>query len=311
MKFRSVLALGAAVLCCAPLRADSAPANPSMSAMPSPAMSSLTPSADDAAVLARYQLALDQLSTGSLASARVVLEDGIRRFGPRPDLNLLLGYVLQREGKSGAALERLSQTPASPLAAAFAAQLHGASATNATNAAVQASAPQIVPVAATLNVPSNAPSIAASVASLTQTDARLSKLEADMIEMVNAERAKAGLRALAPDERLASVARAHSAEMRDKSYFAHESPTTSLHEPMDRYQNALNDMPRVIAENIFRSWGSQRQVTINEIKEGHAALMKSPGHRANILYGDVTRIGVGVVANARGDVWITQMFLRP
>jgi uncharacterized protein YkwD len=80
---------------------------------------------------------------------------------------------------------------------------------------------------------------------------------------------------------------------------------------MDRYQSAFNNRPRIIAENIFRSWGSQRQVTVSEIKEGHVALMKSPGHRANIMYPDVTHIGIGIASNSRGDIWITQMFLRP
>jgi uncharacterized protein YkwD len=286
MKFRSALsALGATLICSVPLLA--APAS--------------NTSANDTAVLARYQLALDQLSTGNVTSARIVLEDGIKRFGPQNDLNLLLGYVLQREGKNSVALDRLSQAPSSTLAVTFANQLRNS---NTLTTAVQGT-PMVMPVAAT------APVNAVSGAALSQTDARLAKLEVEMVAMVNEERARAGLKTLTINSNLASVARAHSAEMRDKDYFAHESPTTGLREPIDRYQSALNDRPRVIAENIFRSWGAQRQVTLNEIKEGHTSLMKSPGHRANILYPDVSQIGIGIVANSRGDIWITQMFLRP
>lgn len=288
MKSRfTVSALCAVLLCTAPILADTTPAPPIVTIN------------NDATALARYQLALDQLSSGNLDTARLVLEDGIRRFGPQSDLNLLLGYILQREGKSSAAQDRLAQAPASPLATAFARQLRGEIRPLAGGNVVQ-----IVPIATTVHtVP--------LTAALPQADARLAKLEADMVEMVNAERAKIGLKPLAVEETLAGVARAHSAEMRDKAYFAHESPTSSLREPIDRFQSAFSDKPRVIAENIFRSWGAQRQVTISEIREGHESLMKSPGHRANILYPDVTHIGIGIVANGRGDLWITQMFLHP
>ena len=47
-----------------------------------------------------------------------------------------------------------------------------------------------------------------------------------------------------------------------------------------------------------------------EIDAGHDALMKSPGHRANILQRDVRRLGVGIVANSTWDFWITEMFAR-
>ena len=299
MKFRSLVpAFCATLLCAVPLLAD-------------PAAKSAPNAPANEAVLARYQLALDQLSAGNLSTARVVLESGIRQFGPQADLNLLLGYILQREGNSAAALKHLAQTPASSLATAFANQLNS---TETRSTAVQGATPratqndtQFVPIAvAAAPVIPALPNIA-----LPQTDARLARLEAEMVELVNAERAKAGLKPLAIHEKLATVSRAHAAEMRDKNYFAHESPTAGLREPMDRYQSVFNDRPRIIAENIFRSWGAQRLITIHEVKEGHAALMKSPGHRANILYADVTHIGIGIVGNSRGDLWITQMFLRP
>lgn len=301
MKSRFIVRVAIPTLCAVLLHAFPVLADASTAA---PAPAATVSAANSDAVLARYQLALDQISAGSLATARVVLEDGIRRFGPQNDLNLLLGYVLQREGKSDAARERLSQVPASPLASRFAAQLQGS---ETKPQSLENAAPQIVPVATTVAAAAKVPP---SVA-LPQTDARLAKLEADMVELVNAERAKAGLKPLTIDDKLANVARAHSAEMRDKTYFAHESPTAELREPIDRYQSALNERPRVIAENIFRSWGAQRQITMSEIREGHDSLMHSPGHRDNILYAEVTHIGIGFAANGRGDLWITQMFLRP
>jgi uncharacterized protein YkwD len=270
-----------------------------------PVWSADTPAAPNPnAVLMTYQLALDQLAgggPGATTAARVILEDGVRRYGPQNDLNLLLAYLYQREGKNDKALERVTAPgTASPLAAAFATQLRGATPVPVVPVTPVAPETNIVPVAAK-----------APAASLAQGDARLAKLENAMMEMVNAERTKAGLGELKWDDNLANVARAHSAEMRDKNYFAHESPTPGLTTHADRYRAAGHQMPRVLAENIFRSWGSPRQLGLDEIKEGHASLMKSPGHRANILYPEVTRIGIGIAVNARGDLWLTQMFMRP
>jgi uncharacterized protein YkwD len=47
------------------------------------------------------------------------------------------------------------------------------------------------------------------------------------------------------------------------------------------------------------------------MRAGHEALMKSPGHKANILVEGATRGGVGMVSNSSGDIWITQMFAKP
>lgn len=327
--------LGAALLLCASLTASPAMAGipattattPTASAPVAPVSNapaaSIAATADDAAVLARYQLALDQLASGSSVTARVILEDAARRYGARPDLNLLLAYIYQRDGKNAQALERVNQIAGtSPLAAAFAAQLGGAPATAPNNSVLNSTLPppqgSAVPflsaellLSTATSLPSTVLATAQPGSSLTQSDARLSKLESAMLEMINAERAKAGLNALAWDDNLANVARAHAAEMRDKNYFSHDSPTPGLATHLDRYRAAGFSSPRVIAENIFRSWGTPHQVNLTDIQGGHEALMKSPGHRANILYRDVTRAGIGIAVNSRGDIWITQMFMRP
>jgi len=143
-----------------------------------------------------------------------------------------------------------------------------------------------------------------------QNNAQLASFERDMAQSVNAERRNVGLPPLLYDESLAQVARAHALEMRNRNYFAHESPTANLRHPQDRYRVAFGRIPAMIAENVYREWGSPRQVTFAQVERGHASLMNSPGHRANILDGRVRRIGIGIVVNARGDIWITQMFSR-
>lgn len=262
----------------------------------------------DAVVLARYQLALDQLSAGATGTARVILEDSIRRYGPRPEVNLLLAYVLQREGNNNGALNVTNQVAkTSPLALAFSSQLQGSAGSNNVLAAGN-----VAPVALNPVIQGNGlPTGQKNGSTLLQSDARLTKLEVAMMGLVNAERAKAGLGALQWNDDLANVARAHSAEMRDKNYFSHESPTAGLTTHLDRYRAAGHEPPRVIAENIFRAWGSPKQVSLVDIQGGHDALMQSPGHRANILYRDVTHIGIGIATTTQGDLWITQMYLRP
>ena len=256
------------------------------------------------AILARYQLALDQLATGGTGTARVILEESIRRFGPRPEVNLLLGYVLQREGNNTGALAAINQvSKESPLAVAFGAQLQGAPIAN-----TQTSPSNVLSTVLSSSPTVGAPKIGSS---LEQNDARLTKLELAMMDMINAERAKAGLGELKWNNDLANVSRAHAAEMRDKSYFSHDSPTPGLTTHLDRYRAAGHTSPRIIAENIFRAWGSPKQVQLSDVQGGHQALMNSPGHRANILYRDVTQIGIGIAVSAKGDLWITQMFLRP
>lgn len=151
----------------------------------------------------------------------------------------------------------------------------------------------------------------APTARLAQTDARLTRLENLLFDLVNAERTKAGLKPLLFDSTLSEIARAHSAEMRDLKYFAHESPTPGLHMPLDRFRLGTGTTPHLLAENVFRAWGGRRTISDDQAQRAHSSLMNSPGHRANILHTTPTRIGIGFVANASGDLWVTQMFVKP
>jgi len=282
-----------------------------LGALALPARSQGTPAANnapanvsrDAAALERWRLVLDQLAQGDAHAARVLAEDGAQQYGDYPALSLLLAYLLQRDGHNAEATAALaSAKPASALAREYSRQL----------SAKPLPAPAIP--AALPSEDELGKAAAATSISLPQSDARLAKFEQAMAQMVNDERRKAGLEPLVTDSRLADIARAHSAEMRDKDYFSHDSPTDSLRAPMDRYRAVVQTAPRVIAENIYRvySYGAARRaISEEDVRAGHEALMKSPGHRRNILEPRVTRLGIGIVTNAKGDMWITQMFLKP
>jgi len=119
-------------------------------------------------------------------------------------------------------------------------------------------------------------------------------------KLLNADRAHAGLSPLAWDAQLAAVARGHSADMQAHGFFGHISPTTGS--AADRAKKAGVDA-MLILENVARAF------TPGEAERG---LMNSPGHRANILHREATRVGVGVVYDpASREILVTQMFSRP
>lgn len=156
-----------------------------------------------------------------------------------------------------------------------------------------------------------APATLQAVARLEQSDARLKTAEQLLVQLVNVERAKAGLAALTNDGQLADTARAHSAEMRDRKYFSHKSPTPGLYGLLDRYRAVFQTAPAVISENICGGGSLSPQFGEQDVKRAHASLMDSPGHRTNILDSTVTHVGLGIITDASGKFWITQMFSRP
>jgi|Deesub1362A_J573_1020465.scaffolds.fasta_scaffold00112_26 uncharacterized YkwD family protein len=122
--------------------------------------------------------------------------------------------------------------------------------------------------------------------------------EAKVVELVNAERARYGLKPLAVDLQLAKVARLKSEDMRDQRYFSHTSPTYGSPFAMMR---RFGITYRMAGENIAAG-----QRTPEEVLRGW---MNSPGHRANILNANFTHIGVGhAVGGSYGNYW-TQMFI--
>jgi uncharacterized protein YkwD len=122
-------------------------------------------------------------------------------------------------------------------------------------------------------------------------------------KLLNLDRARAGLPALDWDARLADVARGHSADMQAHNFFGHVSPSTGT--AADRVKHANIDA-LVIMENVARA------ATAGEAERG---LMNSPGHRANILNREATRVGVGIVvaadAGRQRELLVTQLFLKP
>lgn len=120
-------------------------------------------------------------------------------------------------------------------------------------------------------------------------------VETSVLTIVNQERQKAGLKPLQMDWELQRVARTKACDMATTGYFSHQSPDYgSPFEMMKQYGISY----RTAGENIAKG-----QRTPSEVMQ---SWMNSSGHRANILKGDFTHIGVGYCH--QGNHWV-QMFI--
>ena len=121
-----------------------------------------------------------------------------------------------------------------------------------------------------------------------------------LLRLANEERAKHDLPALRSDPKLTLMAHAHSMDMAKNRFFGHLSPT---HGDLEERAQAAGVRPLSYGENVAHAPTSAGV---------HAALMGSPGHRANILKKEYTHVGVSIVRDPQsGDdiSWVaTQVF---
>lgn len=121
-------------------------------------------------------------------------------------------------------------------------------------------------------------------------------LEARMLELVNKERVAAGLKPLAPDPELTEVARQHSADMFARGYFAHDTPDGR--DPFDRMREA----------NVRFVNAGENLALAPTVPVAHRGLMNSSGHRANILFPQFGRVGIGIMDGGTRGLMISQDF---
>lgn len=119
--------------------------------------------------------------------------------------------------------------------------------------------------------------------------------EAEVLRLVNQERAQAGCRPLTNDPELAKLAGDYSQDMAERGFFDHTDPDGN--DPWERAQEyGIADLG---GENIARGQANAQSVM--------DAWMNSEGHRANILNCDFRTLGVGAHF-ADGGPWWTQNF---
>lgn len=130
------------------------------------------------------------------------------------------------------------------------------------------------------------------------TTGNFSAYQKEVVDLVNAERSKQGVKPLTLDAEVSSVATKKSQDMIDKNYFDHNSPTYGS--PFDMLKQ-FGISYKTAGENIAMGQRNPKEV-VN-------SWMNSEGHRKNILNGNFTKIGVGVAQNSNGQIYWTQMFI--
>jgi uncharacterized protein YkwD len=120
--------------------------------------------------------------------------------------------------------------------------------------------------------------------------------ESLMLELVNKERIKHGLKPLKFDPDLVPVARAHSQDMFAKGYFAHDNLDGK--DPFDRMR----------AAGIHFQSAGENLALAQTVEIAHVNLMNSPGHRANILNPSFGRLGIGILDGGFYGLMISQEF---
>jgi len=127
--------------------------------------------------------------------------------------------------------------------------------------------------------------------------------EREIHDRVNAAREAEHVPRLEYRTDISDVAAAHSRDMADRDFFAHENPdgesprgrlraaglTCSVVAENIASREGYSDAPSALAEEIVGQW------------------LRSPGHRANIMDPDLEVEGVGVYATGE-KVWATQVF---
>ena len=124
----------------------------------------------------------------------------------------------------------------------------------------------------------------------------LSSDEQQMLDLINSERAKKGVKPLIADALLVKAARLKSQDMIDNDYFAHES---------EKYGTPSE---LVTAQGVTYHYVGENLAVSGTVQQAHRGLMGSPGHRQNILNPKFRLIGIGIIKGKRG-VTVSQEFI--
>jgi uncharacterized protein YkwD len=128
-------------------------------------------------------------------------------------------------------------------------------------------------------------------------------IEEEVYQTINRFRAENHLAPLAVTKDLSQVARSHSQDMAARDYFDHVSPDgDNVRKRVTR--GGITNWDR-LAENIAMNYGHMDPAWV-----AVRGWMESPPHRQNILDKDLTETGIGVAVDAKGRVYVTQLFVR-
>ena len=120
--------------------------------------------------------------------------------------------------------------------------------------------------------------------------------EADMLVLLNHERTSRGFKPLTLNTGARTVARAYSTDMFARGYFSHINIEGKS--PFDRLK----------AGGVKYGSAGENLALAPTLQLAHDGLMKSPGHRANILSPAYRTVGIGIIDGGPYGLMVTQDF---
>lgn len=119
-----------------------------------------------------------------------------------------------------------------------------------------------------------------------------SNQESQLLNLVNQERRKNDLPPLKASGELNRVARIKAQDMVDNNYFSHYSPTYgSPFDMLDQY-------------NVEYQYAGENLAKNTSVSRAHSSLMRSSGHRRNILNPNFTHIGIGIKQKDNAYIYV-------
>lgn len=153
-----------------------------------------------------------------------------------------------------------------------------------------------------VSAPSSPPTSTPSTIGIPVVSGIMSAQEQTIVDLVNQQRAQAGLAPLQVDLRLVEAAQIQSTDMAELGQMEHTLSGAALPTMESRAQYVGYNYTH-LGENIAFNYPDDNSVM--------TAWMNSTGHRANILDPDYTQIGVGIAYDSQGEPYYTQEFGQP
>ena len=122
------------------------------------------------------------------------------------------------------------------------------------------------------------------------------RAERTMLAFLNQQRSQQGLPVLHLDPTLTAVARAHSVDMFQRSYFGHNTP------------GGRTPFGRMRAAGVTYTSAGENIAYAPNVAIADTGLMNSPEHRANILRPQFRRVGIGIISGGLFEEMFTQDF---
>lgn len=162
--------------------------------------------------------------------------------------------------------------------------------------AITVNLPSAAPRAVPFEVPPSGPNLSSGRSGVQ------SPLEQRVFDLVNAERARAGISPLTLSPKLVAAAQIHAQDMATLGILGHDLPGVAQPSLISRAQ-FVGYRYGWLGENIASGF-TDAQSLVN-------AWMNSPEHRVNILFPSLTEAGIGVGISSNGMLYFCEEFASP